>query len=60
MDVAATSTALASANLKHTVALKVLKSALDMQEQLVTQLLPQTTPTVDPSSPLGQNIDIRV
>ena len=58
---------LSSANLQQEVALRVLKESIDFQGELALSLLPQA-PTqvssqpapVDPSSSVGQNINIHV
>ena len=49
----------ANVNLQQTVALRMLKQSIDLQGQLALSLLPQP-PSVDPSSPLGQSINIHV
>ncbi|OMH29092.1 putative motility protein [Motiliproteus sp. MSK22-1] len=52
-------TTLSNASLHQEIALRVLKDSIDLQGQLALSLLPQP-PQLDPSSSLGQNIDIHV
>ncbi|TCK08780.1 putative motility protein [Marinobacterium mangrovicola] len=64
MDIAGTATSLSQLDMATQHATKMTKMAndqIDMQGQQVMQLLQSTTTRpVDPSSPLGQNIDIEV
>lgn len=61
MDVSASSAAsLGSASAQQSAALAMLKQSIDQQGQLALQLLPQAPPRPDPTSALGQNIDVRV